>query len=363
MILVSVIVPVYNSEQYLDQCVRSLINQTLKEVEFIFVDDGSTDSSVQILEKYQQSDKRIKIIKQKNQYAGVARNNGLAQATGKYVIFLDSDDFFKLNMLEKMYSAAEKYQAEITIAGYYKYNEINNIQRKNMIVGNHSSHSVFQSGELEDAIFTTFNLEVWNKLYLKSYIDTYGIHFQDIKNCNDLQFSCISIYHAKKIKVLYDCFVYYRKNNSQSLQGNLKKCAVDTCIVNALTSLKKELLSLNAFDGKIKESFYNLACSHIEYHVDNFSSSIGKMKAFYSSLKKSLIPLVFDDKSDVPINSAAYNIDNSESFEEFLLLELSRYKSKIKGMVPCTSKSFILGKTILTVPKGIISFFRRIIYS
>lgn len=92
-VAVSVVVPVYNTAQYLNQCVDSLINQTFRDIEFIFVDDGSTDNSVEILEQYQKTDRRIKVLKQKNLHAGVARNNGMKEATGKYIVFLDSDVF------------------------------------------------------------------------------------------------------------------------------------------------------------------------------------------------------------------------------------------------------------------------------
>ena len=105
-VLVSVVVPVYNTARYLNQCVDSLIKQSLKAVEFIFVDDGSTDQSVDILEQYRQKDSRIKILKQKNLYAGVARNHGMEEASGKYIIFLDSDDYFEPNMLQDAYRCA-----------------------------------------------------------------------------------------------------------------------------------------------------------------------------------------------------------------------------------------------------------------
>ena len=99
MIKVSVIIPVYNSEDYLQECLDSLLKQTLHEIEIICVDDGSTDGSLQILEKNAANDKRIQILHQENLHAGVARNNGLKAAHGEYVIFLDSDDFFELTLL------------------------------------------------------------------------------------------------------------------------------------------------------------------------------------------------------------------------------------------------------------------------
>ena len=95
MAKVSVIIPVYNVEPYLKQCMDSVVGQTLKDIEIICVDDGSTDGSLDILKEYATEDSRIQIIEQKNAGAGAARNNGMRHATGKYLSFLDSDDFFE----------------------------------------------------------------------------------------------------------------------------------------------------------------------------------------------------------------------------------------------------------------------------
>ena len=114
-IKVSVILPVYNVEKYLKQCLDTIVGQTLKEIEILCVDDGSTDDSVQILKEYEQKDHRIKVLSQKNAGAGAARNLGLRHASGKYLSFLDSDDFFEPDMLETAYEQAERYQAEMVV--------------------------------------------------------------------------------------------------------------------------------------------------------------------------------------------------------------------------------------------------------
>ena len=105
---VSVIIPVYNAEKYLRQCLDSVVNQTLREIEIICVDDGSTDGSLAILQEYAANDARIKVLTQKNQYAGVARNNGMAAAQGKYFAFLDADDYYDLNALMVMFQRMEE---------------------------------------------------------------------------------------------------------------------------------------------------------------------------------------------------------------------------------------------------------------
>ena len=106
-IKVSVILPVYNVESCLGECMDTLQKQSLKEIEIICVDDGSTDNSLAILEERAESDKRIRVIKQENLGAAAARNHGFTYATGEYVLFLDSDDFFKKDMLKKAYEAAK----------------------------------------------------------------------------------------------------------------------------------------------------------------------------------------------------------------------------------------------------------------
>ena len=94
-IKVSVIVPVYNGETYLEECMESILSQSYKNIEVIFVDDGSTDRSAELIQSFQERDHRVVLIRQTNQYAGIARNRGFDAATGKYVMFLDADDYFE----------------------------------------------------------------------------------------------------------------------------------------------------------------------------------------------------------------------------------------------------------------------------
>ena len=119
---VSIVLPVYNTGKYLPQCLDSILNQTYQDFELICVNDGSTDNSAQIIEKYILNDDRIRLITQQNMYCGVARNNGLSIATGKYVIFLDSDDYFENRLLELSLAKAEETAADIVVFGGYEVN-------------------------------------------------------------------------------------------------------------------------------------------------------------------------------------------------------------------------------------------------
>lgn len=111
---ISVIIPVYNAEKYLEKCLDSILQQTFREIEVICVDDGSQDASKQILRRYASQDARVIVVEQKNMYAGVARNRGMELAKGKYLIFLDADDFFHPDMLRRAYACSEQYRADIT---------------------------------------------------------------------------------------------------------------------------------------------------------------------------------------------------------------------------------------------------------
>ena len=116
MIKVSVIVPVYNTEEYLEKCLNSLINQTLKEIEIICVNDGSTDNSGKILKQYAKRYPQVKVIEQQNLKQGAARNNGVKTATGEYIGYVDSDDWVDLDYFEKLYNTAKKYDSDIALA-------------------------------------------------------------------------------------------------------------------------------------------------------------------------------------------------------------------------------------------------------
>ena len=123
---ISIIVPIYNAEKYLNKCIDSIINQTKKELEIILINDGSTDNSETIIKKY--DDKRIKYFKNKNQGIGKTRNFGIDKATGKYIMFLDSDDFFELDMVSNLIQKIDETNADVVI---YKANRVDNrLQKK-----------------------------------------------------------------------------------------------------------------------------------------------------------------------------------------------------------------------------------------
>lgn len=265
MVKVSVIVPVYNQEQYLRRCLDSILNQTLQEIEIILVDDGSTDLSLQILKEYESKDERIQVLTQKNQYAGVARNNGLKNATGEYVIFWDSDDYFHENALEALYLEAKTCDADICIGEAVKEDVSSGMIYKNT----HYVHEKklpdkrpFNVDDVEEYIFNIANNSPWNKLYNREFIQKNNLQFQDIKRVNDVYFVMMAFVYAKKITVTDQIIVYYQYRNSDSLSHN----AVNNkeYIVKAYRKVLDELKKSNVWDNdNIKKSYINKAFSAI----------------------------------------------------------------------------------------------------
>ena len=166
--LISVIVPVYKVEAYLNKCIDSIISQTYKNLEIILVDDGSPDNCPKICDEYAKKDKRIKVIHKKNGGLSDARNNGLRIATGKYIGFVDSDDYIDDGMYEYLYSLIKKYDADISTCGYrnfgeYEYDDL--VPKEEMCIDKIEALKKLS----EDAIVKNY---AWNKLYKKElFID------------------------------------------------------------------------------------------------------------------------------------------------------------------------------------------------
>lgn len=352
---VSVIIPVYNTEKYLRECLDSVVNQTLKDIEIICVDDGSTDQSVAILEEYQKQDCRIQILRQQNQYAGVARNNGMKAATGKYIIFLDSDDFFALDMLEKAFYCAEKNQVEIVLFDYYTYDELTGHSRPHRTKG--MPPSVLSPEEMGSRLYTACKSVPWNKLVLRQFLLDNHISFQEIRKSNDLYYSLLCVSLAKRIKFIPKCFVNYRTGNPNSLQGNTNKGM--ECGIISRVFLKRELKERAIFQGYVKELFFQ-CCQSIKDYFDKITNS-DAMEQFYQELKKDLIPGLFDSPSDFEDDAFLNNIYESNGVSDFLrrllqterkLLQTER-NEKAQNYILKSSWEARLGGMILFIPKRI----------
>lgn len=221
MTKVSVIVPVYNVEKYLEECLGSIRRQSLKDIEIICVDDGSTDTSLQILEKQAAEDSRIKVLKQKNQGAGVARNYGLSIAQGDYVAFLDSDDIFDADLLANTVKTAEEQQADIVVYRFRIYDQDKESYRRADYAFKKEfwPNGVFSYKDNPDKIFNSFNPCAWNKLFRREFVIQAGIQFQANKRTNDMFFTEAAMVLAGRIFALDQELMSYRAGTASNSQA------------------------------------------------------------------------------------------------------------------------------------------------
>lgn len=227
---VSVVMPVYNTAAYLRQCLDSVVNQTLQDIEIICVDDGSTDNSLAILEEYAASDSRVRILQQQNQYAGVARNNGMAQARGEYIMFCDSDDYIALDALEKMYSECKRTDSDICVCAgerYYEHLDMSVASPGYLEVKRIPEGVPFNRHSNADHIFDFTTIMMFNKMFRLSFLRENDLKYDTTRNGEDVCISALALWLAKAITVVKTPLVFYRIDRPDSLVGTLSESAVD----------------------------------------------------------------------------------------------------------------------------------------
>lgn len=241
---VSVIIPVYNTEPYLRQCLDSVVNQTLRDIEIICVDDGSTDASPAILREFAEADPRITVLTQEHSNAGTARNLGLRHASGEYLSFLDADDFFEFDMLAIAYEAAKAQEAEICVFRCDLYDGSNDSYAKRddtILVENLPDHRPFAGTELKKDLFGTFIGWAWDKLFLREYIVENKILFQEHRTSEDLLFTYFALAKAERITIMDDVFAHHRTHVKTSLEAT--RAASWESFYKALCALRDALRS------------------------------------------------------------------------------------------------------------------------
>lgn len=204
---VSVIIPVYNVEKYLPACLDSVLGQTLREIEVICVNDGSTDKSPEILQEYAKKDSRIIVINQENKGQGAARNRAIEIAKGEYIGFVDSDDYIDADFYEKLYNTAVKYNADIACASFERIGV-----NKSLI----SNEAVYETPE---AKYKAANLPrecyIWNKIYKTSDMRMADIKFPEGMFYEDILFSHQVVYFLPRLVTVPHTF-YHQVNNPYS---------------------------------------------------------------------------------------------------------------------------------------------------
>ena len=294
---ISIIIPCYNVEKYLDKCMESILSQTLSDIEIICINDGSTDNSLDLLNKYASSDNRFTIINKKNEGVGIARNAGLKLAQGEYIYFVDPDDWLQNSgVLSKIYEKARSENLDILIFGGYSCRVTNG--KEHITKGGYSLrylpkkylNKVFSYKDVKEDIFK-FPSTTWTKLYKHEFLKKNNTQFQTIPVGQDQ----LPFFHAmittERIAVLDECLYCYRKNRPNSAMTEKKRKSFSPIFV--IEGIEELLVKLGKID-EYKDIF-------IDKYFAKATSWLGKfdktLKAdYYSAYIKMLEHL----KKDYP---------------------------------------------------------------
>lgn len=269
MTLVSVVIPVYNAEEYLRECLDSLLAQTLSDFEVICVDDGSTDGSMEILSEYGACDERFQTISRTNSGAGAARNAGIEIARGEYLLFLDADDFAEPRLLEAAYRQCKADTADIAVFHSQFYDvrtgrsyPAERLLRRDLLPADRP----FSRAHIPNYILTFSSPAPWNKLYRRDFVTRSGLRFQEIRRTNDLYFTKCAFVLAERITVVDEILVNYRIGGESNLQSGNHEAPME--FFESLIALRDELERI----GALEELRISLASLAVAVCVSNLGS-------------------------------------------------------------------------------------------
>lgn len=269
---VSVVIYVYNASSYLRDIIHDLRTQPLRNVELLFVDDGSADESYLILKQAQEEDERIRVLQQPHGYAGTARNNGMAQANGEYLLFLNATDQFQPELLSHAYACASIQQADIVLW----HGDLLNMQKDKL-----SSPAFLTPCErLPDHVFTAREgklhlfdtLHPSTKLYRRTYIRSLGIEYQALCSSNDVFFSMVALACAQRIAPLPEVLLHYRGDQSNHTHPQKDQSPLD--VFTAFSAVKHELERRELFE-EFRKPFAAKACESVIFALDTMHTLKG----------------------------------------------------------------------------------------
>ena len=258
--LVTIIVPAYNAEMFLKENIESILGQTYKKLEVIYVCDGCTDCTVDILAGYE-GDSRLKIhVETENHGAAISRNIGMDMAHGDWIIFLDADDLFEPDMIEKMVRRAVRVNADMCCCYWERFEDIPN---KNSHADNDmgklycDTYPIIELEKEERHIIQIIHKSAWTKLVHKSIYKKKEVYFQDIPNANDIYYAMVATIESKRIVYIDKVFVHYRSNKTRK----------------TLTALRYS-----------KKNYFFEACDKVYEYIDKKEKNLYLKRSFYNDI-------------------------------------------------------------------------------
>lgn len=254
---VSIVVPIYNVEKYLRQCLDSIVNQTLKEIEVICVNDGSTDSSPAIIQEYVKKDSRFKCIDKPNTGYGNSMNRGFDLACGEYIGIVESDDYADPDMFESLYNQAYKHNLDAIKSGYYLYySKPKEKNIKQVIVSPALDRKTICpredfSAKMEMVEFYNIKPTIWSAIYKRDFIRENGIRFNETPGASyqDASFNFKVWACANRVQLVSDAYLHYRQDNENSSVNSTGKVF---CVCDEYKEMKRFLSENPIYQGKLE---------------------------------------------------------------------------------------------------------------
>lgn len=279
MPIVSVIIPSYNAERFISECLESVLAQSLADIEVIVVDDGSTDSTFSIVERFSEDDPRVKAIKQQNSYAGVARNNGMKHASGEYLYFLDSDDFIDRRALEEMVEAAQSCNADVVVCKSRRYSmRDGSTEPISYALRDYALNTPLSQQDIAATLFRSVVGWPWDKLFKRSFIVEHHLEYQALRSTNDAYFVFIAMALANTTFCLNKELVTHRVDNTASISNTRKKSWNNALI--AMESIGDRLRNEGIYE-MFERTYLNWCVNFVYWNVNTLDdeSACGLIEA------------------------------------------------------------------------------------
>lgn len=318
MVKVSVVIPVYNVENYLRDCLDSIVNQTLKDIEIICINDGSPDNSIDILNEYAAKDPRMTVISQENGGHAVATNRGMDMATGKYLFLMDSDDVLELNALEDSYNAAEEKNVDFVLFKAINYDHPNDRYYETEVysmdkIARKVGENVFNYNDIGDLMFQA-SVTPWSKLYNRKFIMDNNIRFPEGLIFEDNVFFYKALFSAKRIYFLKK-FLFIRRwyATSSTTAGDLRFLnSID--VINLMIDVFKEFGEYETYKKHLLNRKVSLGIMRYNKIKEQFKET------YFQALRDDFLSILADP---VYYNDLISNVNysNKKIFQQVIISE------------------------------------------
>ena len=325
---VSVVIPVYNAERHLGECLDSVLGQTLKDIEVLCVDDGSTDGSAAILARYAAKDPRMRVLASEHEGAGAARNKGLSEAGGEYLFFCDADDWIDRDALSSLYKMAKESSSDVAMTGMRYFDDSTREEYRVRTAGRRALGlpRSFAPDLLGEKLFTALRAQMGGRFFRLAFVRNAAIGFQEQPRVNDLAFVATALALAKRISVDDSARYHYRKNQGGNLSSGIDK--LPDMSARAWLRVRENLTAHGVFE-RFRAAFSRAASQSLVEVVVSMRDAAA-LEGFFKKAKTELVPALGLER-DMVVDAALPFFD-SESPLPILINSLADVRRRYDGL-------------------------------